>query len=450
MDREPHKELFSGYSLKLGKTFWYILKAANEMDRRRYRTLADGAFEQTVTTDFGKEVGSDEMHWWIFKKEDKIDELQKRTKQALPFVQKLKENSKKLITNPPSKYDELVSTLKEFAESHGSEIDVLYEYVAWLHKRNILAPCILYTYRVWGATRRSDRWVGIEAENLDTEDPSIIERLTAIVFGLARRGRYTLNSVYYEVSHEIYDSLDPEYSGPVSIPMNRVLIQTSYESLGEFATFFEFIRNSLRNILLDIEKCEEQKVLMKSESFWNAFIEKARHARKAEPQLWDFKKTLNMWHVKKPDVKAEKELDFCEAIASLANAEGGVLIIGISDTSPREILGIGEDTVEIERRLKYTRKVIANYIKYDRDIVYFQQVSLKDKSGNERICLVIVIAQAEEVVSVKDKKGKFSYPVRRATGLDRIDRDEIAIKKLHIKNDNYDFIKELYQFTYDK
>ena len=446
IDEKAHQELFSGYSLKLGQVHWYILTADNEMERRRYT----GTGQQRTLTNFGKEVGGDEMHWWVFKKEDQVDELQRRTEEVLLSVQGLKVASGKLKTNPPNKYDKLISTLNQFCESHSSEIDDLYDYVIWLHERNVLAPSILFTYRVWGTTRLSDRWVRIEADTLKTEVPEIIERVIEHAFGLRNQSSYTLISVYDEVSSDTYEDIDSEYYGPpVRISMNRVYTQTSYEALGEFAAFFEFIRNSLRNVLLDIKKRHQQQELMRSEAFWSQFIEKAKGEKRTENQLWDFKKTLTMWHVKKDDVKAEHELEFCETLASLANAKGGVLIVGVSDTPPREVSGIGDNLSQIEARLKYTRTVIANYIKYDRDIVYFKQVPLKDRSNKDKICLVIVIAQAEGVVAVKDKQGRFSFPVRRATGLDRIDRGELCIKKIHVKSDNHDFMEELEQFVRD-
>ncbi len=296
----------------------------------------------------------------------------------------------------------------------------------------------------------------IEADTLNAELPEVIERVTEHVFGLINRwDYYTLVYVYNAILQEIAESYadrDPEYehSGSIHISMSRVYTQTSYESLREFAVFFEFIRNSLRNELLDIKKREEQQNLMKSEVFWREFIEKAKSEKKAEPQLWDFKKTLSMWHVKKADDKVKCELKFCETLASLANARGGVLIIGVSDKPPREVSSIGNNLAQIEARLKHTRTVIEDYVKYDRDIVYFKQVSLRDESNNGEICLVIVIAQTEHVVEVEDKQGRFTYPIRRATGLDRISRGELAIKKLHIQSDNYDFIEELNQFVYDK
>jgi len=59
---------------------------------------------------------------------------------------------------------------------------------------------------------------------------------------------------------------------------------------------------------------------------------------------------------------------------------------------------------------------------------------------------VIVVAQAHNVVAVRGEDNRYSYPIRRETGIERADRDEIAMQKLHIKSDNFDFIQELEQF----
>ncbi len=154
IDKKTHQELFSGYSLKLGQLHWYVLKADNELEKKRYTTNG----KEKNQTDLGKEVGSDEIHWWVFKKEDQIDELQRRTEQVLESAQRLKDDSERLSTkNPPNKYEKLICALKEFCESHSNDINDLYNYVTWLNDRNVLAPSILFTYRVWGTTRRSDR-----------------------------------------------------------------------------------------------------------------------------------------------------------------------------------------------------------------------------------------------------------------------------------------------------
>ena len=50
----------------------------------------------------------------------------------------------------------------------------------------------------------------------------------------------------------------------------------------ECAEYFEFVRDSLRNVLLDIEKFIEQRDFVNDDGFWRAFIEKVTTTPKAE------------------------------------------------------------------------------------------------------------------------------------------------------------------------
>jgi len=60
----------------------------------------------------------------------------------------LKNAASKLKNHEPDSYEELLLTLRNFAEQHRAQIDALYDYVSWLMKRDVMAPRILFTYRV--------------------------------------------------------------------------------------------------------------------------------------------------------------------------------------------------------------------------------------------------------------------------------------------------------------
>ncbi|NQT71826.1 MAG: ATP-binding protein [Chloroflexi bacterium] len=364
----------------------------------------------------------------------------------------LKEHARQLNGDVPNSYEDLISMLSSFAEHHAECIDGIHEYVQWLSQRDIIAPCILFTHRVWGDTRRSDRALEPIASTIEGEDPNVLHALTDIVFGLRQRHWYTLDTAYSEISYEMFDS-DPERYSSLSVSETRAAKRASYMAIDEFRTFIEMIRDSLRNILIEIEKYREQQLLMYSESFWTAFITRAIDDVKSEPQHWDFKRTLNMWHVSgrtAPDIKTQSELDFAEGVASFANAGGGVLIIGVTDTPPRRIIGIEGSTTDIERKLKYTMDVLVDHLQYDRNIVVMQQVGVSDSNGQKQTCLIIAVEETESPVSVKDKQGRHSYPVRHGPGLIRVDRDQLFRAKAHKNSDNCDFMRILAQYTYDK
>ena len=426
---KAHEVLFSGHSQKLGQLHWYILKAGLIME----------------TTDFGKEVG-DVIRWWVFKKESHIEELLIRTEKTLIHVQKLKEDSFALKKGYfPESYEDLISKLKEFTESHKEEIDALYDYVVWLNQKDVVAPSILFAYRVWGSTRISNR--SIRRLNLTTDEGSVkeIKKTTEIALGLFQRG-YTLNSITSRISEEMSNYIDPEeYTGPISPPENKVIFQTSRRVLDDFSAYFEFLRQSLRNIILEIKNYKKPDELLKSEAFWRAFIKKAMDKYRIETPLWDFKKTFEMWHIRDAKPKKASQTKFCEQIAAYANADGGVMIVGI-ENAPRNIIGI-ED---LENKVKSTKLVIRNHIKYDTEFTHLQQVLMTDDDGKEVSCLVIAIAQTKDVISVKDEQGRFSYPRREGTGLERRDKETIIKSKAHVTKDNYEFISDLDKFTHEQ
>ncbi len=450
-----HEPLFSGNSWRLGQIHWRILKADSEMEMRREVVIRDGATDRRETTEFDEEVGKDEISWWVSKREDHVDELWSRTERLLLPVKKLKDDAKALAVRLPKSYGDLMSALKGFSDSHGGEIDVLEEYVTWLCEKDVLAPTILYTDRVWGTTRRSERWMPISAGALESEEPAVLQALTLTVFGLLRRERSTLERVRRDAEYEAYEGVDPSdvRIGPIRIPERHIIARAAYEAFEDLATYFEHIQKSLRNILLEIEKYKSQRELIASEAFWRKFIPKAMEASRVESQLWDFKETLELWHAKDPTEKTKHAVAFCEQVACYANADGGVLILGVTNTPPREVVGIGKNLAEIEARLKHLSTVLPNHITYPRDYLHFQQVVLTDELGAPRTCLVIVIAQTAEAVAVAFDRGggpDYTYPVRRETGLEKVAPWDLHLLKRHVKSDNFDFVQRLEQFVYDR
>lgn len=280
---DEHERLFSGTGLKLGKTLWYMLNAAQEIERRTYIVQPNGKVSRELTK-FRKEVGKDEIYWWIYKKESDVEELQIKVKQTLLSLQNLKESANKLEFYGIQTYADLVTVLANFTEARKAQIDDLHEFAVWLHRKDPLCPAILFTYRVWGSTRIADRWLELDTPNLGDESVEVIRRLTEIAYGLFQRFSYTRFSVTMDIGAEMYDS-DPENYRPQEIPENRVISRTANKVLKEFAVFFEELRDSLRNIELDIEKHLAEKNLLKSESFWRNFIIKLKTPGRLE-SIW--------------------------------------------------------------------------------------------------------------------------------------------------------------------
>jgi hypothetical protein len=119
--------------------------------------------------------------------------------------------------------------------------------------------------------------------------------------------------------------------------------------------------------------------------------------------------------------------------------------VGVSNE--REIVGVGSGH-ELESRLKFAADVLSKQLDYPRDIARFRQIDMLSKDGTDKVCLIVVVAEAREPVGVRDDAGRYSYPVRRETGLTRVSRREISDAKTHVKSDNCDFLSELDQFVY--
>ena len=441
---DEHKRLFSQTGLKLGKSLWYMMAADQEIERKVYETQTNSVGLRS-RTEFGEEVGKDEIHWWIYKKEPHIEELQGKVKLALRSLQDLKEAASKLNPYGVQTYADLLTYLTNFVEAHKEQINVLYDFVVWLHGRDPLAPAILFTYRVWGSTRRSDRRLEVVSTNIDEESEVVIESLTEVACGLAGRHGYSRRSEELNIEFDLYDR-DPENFRPQEIPEIEVVLRTAHKVLNECSVFFEELRDSLRQIELDIEKFLAEKNLLMSESFWKQFILKAKEPGRVEPELWDFKETLPMWHVS-GNVAQKAQVDFCKLVAAFANKYGGAVIIGVTDKS-RTVQGVAD----LENRMKATSGVMGKWLDYSRKdaIIRLQQVPFGE-NGEAPTCLVIAVAQAAEVVGVKGVGGEYYYPDRDQAGIVNSAPGEVTTRKIHLKSgDNFGFVKELNEFLHDK
>lgn len=433
-----HKKLFSGPSLTLGKIHWMIQKANFELESQCAIKSADGNVMHDIVTELGNEVGMDVIHWWIFKKETDVNGLEEKTNSALSHAQKLKEDAFDLKQKCyAASYEGLIDELKKFIDSHEHNINELYDYALHLSNKDALAPSMLFSYRVWGHTRRM--WLTIEpGAYAVTKQNEAWEISAEFAIGLRDESGYTIDSVYGDIVDDIAEGIDPEYRGPIVVPTDRLLRQTSHMILGNLAVYCENIRESLRNITLEIENYEAPIKLLSRDSFWQSFIAWTARNNRVEEQIWDLKKTFEMFHATDQREKVKAEVGFCEQVASYANANGGALILGVTDAPPRQIVGI----TELENRMKFIMSTLTRHIKPKIDFVHLKQVIVKDENSADKNCMVIAIAQTKDVISVEDE-GRFTYPIRLATGLGRSTFEEIKKHKESVLRDNYQFLLTL-------
>jgi len=438
----------------LGKLHWYLLRSSKLMSDERERVFEVPSYglriERHELTDFGQEVGRDEIDWWINRKEKDTPELHNRTEQALAAAQTLRTKAISLRGFEPASYDELTTKFRGFVESCRAEVAVLYEYVVWLDHKSALAPEILFTYKVWGSTRMTDRAIDINfaLSTPEEEDSNIILRLTEIVLGLSDSHSSTVWRAEMDLLGEAYESgAEDDGEEPLQIPMHRILRRTANRAIEECIIYFSELRDSLRDIVIHIGKREDTENIVNSDAFWRSFISKATVRGRIEHELWDFKETLPMWHAANADARSGAKLTTAEDVAAFANAEGGCLLVGIRND--KTIAGVGDTERDRENRVKTLNDALAELIQYPRQIWRVHQLLANGTDGKEKLCLVVIVARACEPVGVKNTNGSYSYPVRHGTGITREDPGKLREARIHDKNDNFDFLERLRQFVRD-
>ena len=204
----------------------------------------------------------------------------------------------------------------------------------------------------------------------------------------------------------------------------------------------EKIPDVYEDLDLNIDEYEKQKDLIYNEAFWDAFIKKAIQPNRVENKLWDFKQIFEMWKVP-TELKEDKQIDFCENVASFANNEGGVLIVGITDTPPRKIVGVEN----IESRIEDCHEKILRWTNSKKDFFYIQPVHIKNENDELKDCFVIIIAQTKKVISVRHKNGLWAYKRRLQTGKKDFDLKELEDLKKSVLYDNYNYLSYLETYS---
>ena len=203
-----------------------------------------------------------------------------------------------------------------------------------------------------------------------------------------------------------------------------------------------------RNLDMDLNKYKLQKSLIYNEDFWIKFVLKSMEDNRIETDLWDFKQTLDLWNIKENKELNKSKIKFCQQIASFANNQGGVLIIGISDKIPRKIIGLDYDS--LENRVTDLNNLIKRRTRYNENFMKIQQIKLKDKDKIEKICLIIAIAQTMKVIGVLQDDGSYIYKKRIGPSSETVNPEEIRESKQVVHSDNFDFILYLKRYVDSK
>ena len=438
--------------LNLGRIHWYLVHAASHMDAKRFEYHPSGEFHKASKNPFGYEVGMDEIHWWVYKNEHDIPTLKKKTEITKDTVSNLYHAATEIRLASLPSLKLLSQAYETFAKTHKKDILIILDFVKWLYGRNELAPTILFNFSTWGSTRKADREITILEDDL--ENPDALEKLTLIVLGFFRCGWLTIDKVRAEMQVELFDNQDTHYAtnkDELTVSEDLVESKTVDYVAYEFEEYLERLRLSLRNIGVEIANRESQERLITSDDFWRLFIGKAAHSKKTEQKYWDFKETLDMWHIKNKTQRDEVANKFAEIVGGFGNNQGGVIIVGVTNAIPRRIVGLSGTPAEIENYIKTIPHMIQQYVSYDKNFFYLHQVNIPDENGDMKLCLVIAIEQTCDVLSVKKLDNKsFSYPFREETGTVYKDWHSIQDNKTSVKSDSYNFITVLQQFVYEE
>ena len=448
------RKLLTPETMILGKLLWFLLRANSKMTDLTVRRIPIASnsigIQRNEGTEFAQEVGRDEIDWWINRKEIDIPEFAKQVAATLRSAQALKEAALRLKKLDVETYDEVIAAFQRFAAQHLEQVGVLYEFARWLYERDALAPSILFTYKVWGSTRRGDRMSPLTeiANSPDDETLEVMQKLTESAWGFTSAGLSRYVRAELEIGYEMYEASLGDGQKPsddMYVPEARVVRRAAREITDECSVFFEFLRNSLRDIERELKFRHSREARLTSDRFWKNVITKARKSPKAESMLWDFKETLSFWHITDPNAKRRAKQELAKDVASFANSEGGCLIVGVTDD--RRVVGVANDPRDIENRLNDTYKALDEHFSYPRSICRVQQVAVADNDGNERLCFVITVARACEPAAAQDGSGAWIYPVRQGSGTVRADRLKLHNARIHDKNDRFTFLDELEQFA---
>jgi hypothetical protein len=194
-----------------------------------------------------------------------------------------------------------------------------------------------------------------------------------------------------------------------------------------------------RDLEFNLSHYKKSNKILTDKEFWKRFIVKAMSEEKYENELWDFKQFLEIWKATDPEVKKEKKINFCGHVGAFANNRGGVLILGISDKTLREIKGLND----VETKMNQLNELILKFTDYPRDFFYITSISLMDNNNIKKDCIIIAIAQTQEAVAVKDHNDRYYYYYRITSGKQKRAPREISNLKKEVVRDNYKFLNNI-------
>ena len=395
--------------------------------------LAD--FVREELTSFGREVGTDVPRWWVFAREPKVPELWNDTKLTFPAAQKLVRSAERLCRKPAPAYEHIIQELGEFLQRHKAEIEALLTYANRLSTKHELAPAILFSYAVWGSTKRGDR-------TLDRCTARGVTRLRLageMALGIRHRTGPTLFRVSMDLLDEAYEAAGEE--GHPSVSASTLLHMVQIRIRENVVAYFTKLRDSLRHIDTLCQEFLKREHLYADDRFVRHLLKKISSQKSTvETDLWDITETLEMWSAPSDQRKAAT-IKFAEEVAAFANNRGGVLIIGVTNYT-HSIVGVDKP----EDRIKKIEAVLRKYTDVQVDFVRIRSVPF---DGVARPCIIIVVGKTKTPVGVRQLNNSYSYPLRVGPGIERVSQKQIWATKDFMKGTEFKFASELEAWVSD-
>lgn len=346
-------------------------------------------------------------------------------------AQDLLRHAEKLERAQISSYDELIDALSNFLQAHRHELLALANYAETLFAKNPLAPAILFSYTVWGSTRRSDR-------SLDAYEPDDAARINLageLAVGLRRRSNYTLFWEWLDMASDAAESASE--GEDASLSADDLIQVVARKTLRELTTYFAELRDSLRHIDTLCQEFSRREHIYADERFLVALVNKiAAQPAVIETELWDLKEALDVWGCPR-EMREAAAVKFAEDIAAFANKRGGVLLIGIRDQS-HQIIGVDD----VENRIKHMEEMIRNRTDCSSDYFRVRAVQVSTPTAPV-MCIVVVVGRTTVPVGVRQTNNSYTYPVRVGPGIERVAYKALLPSKDHMKGTTYEFAAEL-------
>jgi len=421
-------------ALALGRIHWYLSAANRELWKRAMISVPVSpnigsrfSIIRSQRTPFGQEVGTDEIRWWITKREQHFSELDLETRKTIPAVEKIIVAIKGFDCTIVLGYKSLVVALEKLTDTVIEEIFVLLRYVTMLKRRDLLAPSMLLAHKIWHSTPLADRRIDVMATDFDSEPESTQQRIIECVYGIRmQRGINFRRLESVIATEEKGNSLD-----------RADVLAATVGVQDEMLYYFRALRSCLENILDEIEILNDLETSVHSTEFWREIINRAVQTNTVEPELWDFKEILDYWRTGHSESEKAK-FKLATDMASFANNKGGALIVGVTDGPTRRITGIPFSGKDLENKLKSISQILETYLEHGKILYEICQVDVESK-----LCIVIAIAQSQEVIEVRAQSGFYAYPFRRIAESVPIRQKEILEMKRNVVRDNYQFVRLL-------